>query len=119
MVTSSLIVTHHPRPSASPLAGPLPLYSPAHLPLTPLECTLTERHRVLPVFSRSCPPSSTLESTLPNSPMSVDSKWFPEMLSPLDATLTKNRGVGRLDSQPFSSPTFTPLNVIFFIPSAI
>src|SRR6266852_2325283 len=94
MVTLSLVVTHHPRRSAAPLAGPVKLYSPAHLPLTPLECAVTDKHRVLSVFSRSRPHTSTLESTLPSSPISVDSKGLTGILSPLDATLTKYRGVG-------------------------
>ena len=41
-------------------------------------------------------PVSSLESTLIELPVSVDSKEFVESLSPLDATFTKNRGEGRL-----------------------
>jgi hypothetical protein len=60
--------------------------------LSPLECALPDKHRVLPVFSRNRRQSSPLAATLMDYVVSVDSKWFTENLSPLDATLTKNTG---------------------------
>ena len=60
--------------------------------LSLLECAFTDKHRVLPVFTRSCQHSSPLETTLVSILVGVDSKWLTEKLSPLDATLTKNTG---------------------------
>src|SRR6266852_7299349 len=57
-----------------------------------LQCAVAAKHRVLPVFSRNRQQSSPLAATLMDYVVSVDSKWFTENLSPLDATLTKNTG---------------------------
>jgi len=46
-----------------------------------------------PVLTVHCP-LSLLESTLMKSPVSVATKELTGSLSPLDSTLTKNRGVG-------------------------
>ena len=62
--------------------------------LSHLESTLTDKHSVLPVFSRNSLVSSSLESTLVSPLVSVDFKRVTGNLSPLDATLTKNRGWG-------------------------
>ena len=55
-----------------------------HSPLSFVESTLTDKHRVLPCFGRDCPPASPLESTLTRT----------GAVTPLEATLTKNRGGG-------------------------
>jgi len=60
--------------------------------LTPLECVVADKHRVLQVFSRNRPPSSPLEATLTRMLIGVHSKGFRVPLTPLDATFTKNRG---------------------------
>ena len=62
--------------------------------ISSLERAITDKHRVLPVFSRNSQSSSPLEATLTSIPVCVDFKWFAENLSPLDATLTKNTGGG-------------------------
>src|SRR5260370_36306566 len=64
----------------------------SRMDLSPLECAVADKHRVLPVFSRNCLASSSLESTLMSILVSVDSKWFTVMLSPLESALTKNTG---------------------------
>src|SRR5713226_7237555 len=62
--------------------------------LSPLECAVADKHRVLPVFSRNCQASSPLEATLTSILVSVVSKWFTVRLTPLESALTKNtRGV--------------------------
>ena len=58
----------------------------ASCPATPLEATLTDEHRVLPCFGRSCPLASPLESTLARF----------ASVTPLGATLTENQGRGAL-----------------------
>jgi len=62
--------------------------------LSPLERVLTDKHRVLPVFSRYSQTSSPLEATLTSIPVCVDFKWLTEDPNPLDATLTENTGGG-------------------------
>ena len=75
------------------------------IPLSPLECALADKHRVLPVFSRNRPPSSPLEATLMSTAVSVDSNWLTAKLNLLDATLTKNTGEeGPLLTGPRSVP---------------
>jgi hypothetical protein len=44
--------------------------------LSPLQCAVADRHRVLPVFSRNHPVPSPLDATLMGIPVSVDSKRF-------------------------------------------
>jgi len=68
--------------------------------LSLLECAFTDKHRVLPVFTRSCQHSSPLETTLVSILVGVDSKWLTEKLSSLDATLTKNTGGGVTSFKP-------------------
>src|SRR5713101_1984464 len=46
--------------------------------VTPLECAVADRHRVLQVFSRDRPPSSPLEATLTRMLIGVHSKGFRE-----------------------------------------
>src|SRR6266852_4237190 len=53
-------------------------------------------------------PVSPLAATLMDSPASVASKRLTAGLSPLAATLTKNRGVG---APPFDVPTFGPSDI--------
>jgi len=60
--------------------------------VTPLECAVADRHRVLQVFSRNPPPSSPLEATLTRVLIGVHSKGFRVKLTLLDATLTRNTG---------------------------
>ena len=71
-----------------------------------LESAVANKHRVLPVFSRNRPASTPLEATLLTYPVSVDSKCFTGDLSPLDATLTKNTGVGTPNVQRSTLNTF-------------
>src|SRR5260370_8065388 len=80
----------------------------SRMDLSPLECAVADKHRVLPVFSRDCPASSSLESTLMSILVSVDSKWFTVILSPLESALTKNPR-GRL------LPTSQRANVSIFL----
>ena len=63
--------------------------------LSPLEATLTDKHRVLPCFGRNRPPASPLElCAIPR--FSRDESALAELrsVSPLEATLTKNGGSG-------------------------
>src|SRR5713226_10056969 len=78
----------------SAAAGFLSLFPPVNLPLTPLECTVTGKHRDLSGFSRNRQHVSHLDATLTSSLIGVDSKGFMEIISPLDATLTRKPGVG-------------------------
>src|SRR5260370_15073201 len=87
-----MIVSRHPRRSASPCTAHFLRRPIAHPPLTPLQSALPDKHRVLLVFTRNRPPLSPLEATLTRMLTSVDSKWFMGKLSPLDATFTKNPG---------------------------
>src|SRR5215471_15894351 len=48
--------------TASPLFHQSPVIN--HESLTPLECALTSKHRVLPGFGRNRPPVTSLESAL-------------------------------------------------------
>jgi hypothetical protein len=87
--------------------------------ISPLECALAGKHRVLPVFNRKPLHSSPLDATLIEALLSVDFKRLKGKLSPLDATLTKNRGVGPLPSrQSFflasSCPPLVPLQPTVF-----
>jgi len=60
--------------------------------ISSLERAITDKHRVLPVFSRNSQTSSPLEATLTSIPVCVDFKWLTENPNPLDATLTENTG---------------------------
>src|SRR6266446_8289436 len=61
--------------------------------LSPLECAVAAKHRVLPVFSRNRPRPSPLEFALLSLLASVDSKWFTARLTRLESALTRNGGV--------------------------
>jgi hypothetical protein len=72
--------------------------------LSPLECALPTKHRVLPVFSRNRQPSSYLDATLTSILVSIDSKQLTrEAKSFRCNTYKKTRGQGRalffLDAQ--------------------
>src|SRR5260370_17251258 len=86
-----MVVATHPRRSPHSLVTPTPISCPpspnsdicpatlslcSAIPLSPLECALADKHRVLPVFSRNRPPSSPLDATLTQALVSVDSKEF-------------------------------------------
>jgi hypothetical protein len=71
------------------------------IPLSTLQCALTDKHRDLPVFGRNPSHSSPLDATLIRVLLSVDSKRLREKLSSLDATLTKNQGEGAAFSWAF------------------
>jgi hypothetical protein len=73
---------------------PFPLDKCERSDLSPLESPLTAKLRVLPVFGRNHHSLSSLKSTHTGVPVSVDSKELTVKLTPLDATLTKNVGVG-------------------------
>jgi hypothetical protein len=64
-------------------------------PVSLLQSALTDKHLVLPVFSRKPPHSSSLDATLTRMPISVASKGFTGTISPLNATLAKARGMRR------------------------
>jgi hypothetical protein len=74
--------------------SPLPTANSLTIPLSLLESALPDKHRVLPVFNRKPSHSSSLNAALIRVLLSVDSKRLTGNLSPLDATLTKNRGEG-------------------------
>ena len=58
--------------------------------LSPLFATLTKQTAFCTILAQT----NHLESTLTCDPTSVDSKGLTKALTPLDATLTKNRGGG-------------------------
>src|SRR5438309_8650125 len=60
--------------------------------ISSLERAITDKHRVLPVFSRNSQSSSPLEATLTSIPVCVDSKWFTGRLSLLESAFTRNTG---------------------------
>src|SRR6267378_3589556 len=62
--------------------------------LSPLFATLTKQTAFCTILAQT----NHLESTLTCDPTSVDSKRLTKALTPLDATLTKNRGEGTHDS---------------------
>jgi|SRR5437016_3133502 len=63
--------------------------------LSPLECAVTGKHRVLPGFGRSCPPVTPLECAVTKS----------RPLTPLECAVTK-KGGGRAMSSRFSNFEF-------------
>jgi hypothetical protein len=81
--------------------------------LSPLECALPDKHRVLPVFSRNRPQLNPLEATLTRMPTSVHSKGFTGDLSLLDATLTKN--IGGRGAHPSSQRLFSLVSRFFHL----
>ena len=107
-------VESHPRrsPNSSLSLLPIPcLLSPnskippaalsprSAIPLSPLECAVPDKHRVLPVFSRKRLPLSPLECALASHLVTTHSKGVMETLTPLECALTKNTG---------GYPTFPP-----------
>ena len=78
--------------------------------LSPLECTVADKHSVLPVFSRNRPRSSPLEATLMSIPVSVDSKWFTEKPKSFRCNTYKKHGGGGVlrtfNVQPSNLQTF-------------
>src|SRR5213075_2870441 len=75
-------VTNHQPPqfcgdSLATRHSPLPTF-----PVTPLECAVPSKHRVLPGFGRSCPPVTPLECAVTQI----------GAVSPLECALTKKRG---------------------------
>jgi hypothetical protein len=64
--------------------------------LSPLQCAVADKHRVLPVFSRNRQHPSPLEATLVSTPVSVDSKRFTKRSKSFRCnTYGKTRGRGR------------------------
>src|SRR5271157_2052164 len=59
-------------------------------------------------IARLCPSLNHLESTLTKHLPSVDSTGFTKNLTPLNATLTKNRGGPPLKTSPFPPPARKP-----------
>jgi len=133
-----VIVSHHARPASpsrccdenlatlnlaesSPYKCPLPQPLSFHIlpnargvwgPAPPFPDVLTFRHcdvqtsAPAPIF-----PVSPLAATLMDSPVTVANKRLTEELTPLDATLTKNTGVGpHLSCRPLNVPTFKRSN---------
>jgi hypothetical protein len=86
--------------------------------LSPLECSVADKHRVLPVFSRNRPASSPLEATLMSILVSVASKWFTGKLSSLECALTKKQGGGGRGAAFLDVRTFRPSDVWTFKRSA-
>ena len=85
-------VTNHQPPqfcgdSLATRHSPLPTF-----PVTPLECAVPSKHRVLPGFGRSCPPVTPLECAVTQI----------GAVSPLECALTKKRGgpLGSSQAQP-------------------
>src|SRR5713226_5224640 len=91
MLSSYVIFAQHPR---------RPLSSFVSMPPTRPEQTRGISHSPCPILlpADHCPLStialSPLAATLMEPPVSVANKRLTEWLNPLDATLTKNRGVG-------------------------
>ncbi len=73
--------------------------------LSPLECTVADKHSVLPVFSRNRPRSSPLEATLMSIPISVASKWFTVNPKSFRCNTYKKHGGGEY-SEAFNVSTF-------------
>ena len=84
----------HPTEGVPSLSGPHESPVTIHESLSPLECALTSKHRVLPGFGRSCPPASPLESALTKTVSA----------NPLECALTKKVGGG--GSRPFQFSNF-------------
>jgi hypothetical protein len=68
-------------------SSPGPTFKPSHVQrsnvrLSPLECALTSKHRVLLGFGRSCPPATPLESAFTEIPS----------VNPLECAFTKKVG---------------------------
>jgi len=75
----------------------------SRIELSHLECAVTGKHRVLPVFSRRRPESSPLDATLLSIPASVDSKWFTDHINPFRCnTYKKHRGGAGVQSLGFT-----------------
>jgi len=60
--------------------------------LSSLERAITDKHRVLPVFSRNRPGLNPLYATFTSIHVCADSKWFTGRLSLLESAFTPNTG---------------------------
>jgi len=60
--------------------------------LSSLERAITDKHRVLPVFSRNRPGVNPLYATFTSIHVCADSKWFTGRLSLLESAFTPNTG---------------------------
>ena len=76
------LLPSYPQNSSHPL--PLTLSCRLLTRLSPLECAVTSKHRVLPGFGRSCPPVTPLECAVTQ----IDA------VTPLECALTKKGGGG-------------------------
>ncbi len=65
-------------------------------PISPLECALTSKHRVLPCFGRNCPRVTPLESALTRR----------RPVTPLECAVPKKVGGGGSSPFPFSSAQY-------------
>jgi len=87
----------------------------ARLDLSHLECAVTDKHRVLPVFSRNRQQSSPLEATLTSILVGVDSKRFTIKPKSFRCNIyKKTRGEGPPSNQEFfpsvhHAPPVSPL----------
>ena len=71
--------------------------------LSSLECAVTEKHRVLPVFNRNRPHLSPLECAVLRIPVTVDSKWFTEKANSFRMRTYEKTGGCLLQATPPSS----------------
>ncbi len=62
------------------------------LDLNPLECAVADKHRVLPVFSRNRPRSSSLEATLTRMLINVHSKGLKFTVNPFRCNTYRKHG---------------------------
>src|SRR6266481_10170203 len=60
--------------------------------LNPLECAFMDKHRVLPVFDRNRPPSSSLDATLTRMLISVHSKGLKVIVNPFRCNTYRKYG---------------------------
>src|SRR6266478_8889431 len=110
MLPFRMIDAQHPRRTSDSFSGPAPILRPQFGPACPdpVVGLAVERDNILPsqpiTFSPTLPPISPLDATLMDLAASVANKRLTAWLNPLDATLTKNPGVGmlRLTGNPFA-----------------
>jgi hypothetical protein len=104
------------------IKAPLSLWSgdPDHVgtrqppDLSPLECAVADKHRVLPIFSRCSRPSSPLEATLRSTLVGVDSKRLTWKAKFFRCNTYKNQGGSAMvlpgrTSIPVRCPDLSPL----------
>jgi|SRR5580704_4901174 hypothetical protein len=103
MLSSPVYTEFHPRPpKSSPVSLFFPNVQPANLP-TCLRCPNSSK--ILPhprpfLCRQHYAPISSLAATRTNPPASVADKRLTPILTPLDATLTKNRGGRGIPNSP-------------------